>query len=306
MRRRRTGRQSLAHTGVGATHGSGSLRWMVSYADFITLLFGFFVVLYAMSSVNEGKYRVITESLAQAFREAPTRLLPIDLGGGFPQDPTLAALVAAERSPLELPVPAELPGDASPSFEPTERPAREAAPPLERRSPLEALSGLVAAQGGNVRETPRGVEVELDASLLFASGSATLEPAAITLIEGLARELEPYPGRIEVEGHTDDRPIHSPIFPSNWELSGARAAAVVKAMLGEDLSPARFGAIGYGEFRPVADNATEEGRARNRRVVIRLREGAEEALPAAVAAGATGMGGLERETTWPAPEGLRL
>lgn len=279
---------------------------MVSYADFITLLFGFFVVMYAMSSVNEGKYRLMTQSLAEAFSDTQTRLVPIDFGGGSPQDPALDSLLAALQSPFELPVPAEAPGDASPSFAERDLPARDAAPPLERQSPIDALSGLVAAQGGQVRETPRGIEVELDASLLFASGSARLEPDAITLIQDLARELEPYPGRIEVEGHTDDRPIQSVVFPSNWELSGARAAAVVKAMLGVDLSPARFGAIGYGEFRPVADNATEAGRARNRRVVIRLHDTVEDALPGAVASGVAGMGGLERETGWPAPEGLRL
>jgi len=306
MRRRRHGRQSVLNQGAAGGHGNGNLRWVVSYADFITLLFGFFVVMYAMSSVNEGKYRVMTQSLAEAFSDAPTRLMPIDLGGGSPQDPALESLLAALQSPFELPVPADDPGDASPSFEQHDLPPREAAPPLERRSPLDALSGLVAAQGGQVRETPRGVEVELDASLLFASGRAELEPDAVTLIQDLARELEPYRGRIEVEGHTDDRPIRSPVFPSNWELSGARAAAVVKAMLGVDLSPARFGAIGYGEFRPVADNATEQGRARNRRVVIRLHDAAQETLPAAVASGSAGMGGLERETDWPAPEGLRL
>jgi len=306
MRRRRHGRQSLANAGAATGHGGGNLRWVVSYADFITLLFGFFVVMYAMSSVNEGKYRVVTESLAQAFRESPTRLMPIDLGGGSPQDATLNALVAALQSPLEVPVPADLPGEASPSFDLHDRTDGESAPPLERKSTIEALSGLVAGSGGQVRETPRGVEVELDANLLFASGKAELAPEAITLIQGLARELEPYPGRIEVEGHTDDRPIQSPIFPSNWELSGARAAAVVKSMLDVDLSPARFGAIGFGEYRPVADNATEEGRARNRRVVIRLRDDAEDALPAAVAAGRAGMSGLERDTAWPAPDGLRL
>jgi chemotaxis protein MotB len=306
MRRRRHGRQSVMHPGGVAVHGAGSLRWVVPYADFITLLFAFFVVMYAMSSVNEGKYRVLTRSLAQVFQDVPTRLVPIDFGGGSPQDPTLEALVDALQSPFELPVPAEEPGDASPSFELKDLPPKETAPPLDRPSPVDALSGLVAGQAGHVRETPRGVEVELDANLLFASGRAELAPEATGMLQDLARELDRYPGRIEVAGYTDNRPISSSIFPSNWELSAARAAAVVKSMLEVDISPMRFAAIGYGEFRPVADNTTEEGRARNRRVVILLQDAAQETVPSAVAAGKAGMGGLERDDVWPASQGLRL
>jgi chemotaxis protein MotB len=298
MRRKRGGRR------IQTMQLTSQHRWVVSYADLMTLLLAFFVVMYAMSSVNQGKYRVLTESLKSAFESMPTAVMPIDLGGGAPSDQVLQALLDAMEAPMPVPVTAPTQGVAT-GIEPTDSEPEEEA--TDREGKLNALRERVAQAGGNVEETPRGIEVQLDADLLFASGRAELAPEVAGKLAGIAAELEVFPGRIEVEGHTDDRPIESALFPSNWELSAARAASVVKAMLAAELSPLRFSAIGFGQYRPVADNVTAEGRGRNRRVVVRLREAEEDALPEVIASGANaGLGGLQRLERWPAPEGLRL
>src|SRR5690606_7234999 len=112
------------------------------------------------------------------------------------------------------------------------------------------------------------VEVEINTSILFPSGSARLSAEAIPILERLAEILRPFPNPIHVEGFTDNVPINTPAVPSHWELSAARAASVVHLCTKANIDPQRMAAIGFGEYRPVADNSTEEGRSKNRRVVI--------------------------------------
>jgi chemotaxis protein MotB len=213
-------------------------RWVVSYADFVTLLLAFFVVMYAISSVNEGRYRQVSEALVQAFQTTENR---------------------PDRSSI-----------VPPPVQHTQPPKREQDVPLRGMANdiRSVLDPLVRAGQVRVTENARGVAVEINASVLFASGQAELTPASLRSLEAVAKVLARAPNAIEVEGHTDDSPINSPVFPSNWELSAARASRVVRLFAEAGVEPSRMGAIGYGENRNVDGNDTPEGRSRNRRVVV--------------------------------------
>ncbi len=245
-------------------------RWLVSYADFITLLFAFFVVMYAISSVNEGKYRVLSDALEAAFRAPARSMEPIQVG-------RLARIALEPDALLALPpLPAagldgepgggELAGDARQRL--ARRVSRALRPLLDR--------GLV-----RVANRPDGVHIEIDAAVLFPSGSARLSPEAMPVLERLGALLKDLPNPVRVEGHTDNVPIRNAVYPSNWELSAARAASVVRLFERLGLDPRRLMAVGYGEHHPVADNATPAGRRRNRRVVVVVLDGPERReLPA--------------------------
>jgi chemotaxis protein MotB len=229
-------------------------RWLVSYADFITLLFAFFVVMYAISSVNEGKYRVLSDSIASAFRN-----IPGDAAGAMvqinPNAPTPVAI------PFRRPQPANIKAD----------PVREQNRELLRHKAKEITDVLAPlVQQGHVRVTEgaQGITVEINASVLFDSGEARLQLPALRVLTAVGQILATTDFPIIVEGHTDNAPINTPLFPSNWELSGARAASVVRLFVETGVDPRRLTATGYAEQRPVADNATDEGRQRNRRVAI--------------------------------------
>lgn len=131
-----------------------------------------------------------------------------------------------------------------------------------------AMTALIQKDLITVRRNALWVEVEIRNNVLFASGSAGLEPEAIPVLEKIAQILQQFPNAIQVEGFTDNVPISTVAFPSNWELSAARAASVVHLFTKLGIRPGRMAAIGYGEHRPGADNATPEGRQKNRRVVL--------------------------------------
>jgi chemotaxis protein MotB len=228
-------------------------RWLVSYADFITLLFAFFVVMYAISSINEGKYRVLSDSLVQAFREPPTSARLVELGTRHPELLDGSGLPIGQARPRQ-PV-AQMPVE-------TERMKKVA------KNVLDAMAPLVREGQVRVTQSPRGITVEINASVLFATGEATLQPTSTEALTAVAKVLAEVDNPIQVEGHTDNVPIRSPLFPSNWELSSARAASVVRLFTEQGVSPARLVAIGYADNRPLDTNATPEGRARNRRVNI--------------------------------------
>lgn len=252
-------------------------RWLVSYADFITLLFAFFVVMYALSSVNEGKYRVLSDSLIAAFRNAPQSLAPIQIG-----DPIKAPENVMPNSRPEL--------KAVPQTQPEE--ARERRLQQEGKggdrdrenlnkiqSELEqALGKMIEQQLIAVKRTGRGLEVEINSNILFDSASALIQPRAVSILTDVAAAVRDFPNAIHVEGFTDNLPIDTPTYPSNWELSAGRAASVVHVFSDEGVDPFRMAAIGYGEFRPVALNNTVEGRRRNRRVVVVILSEAAEKL----------------------------
>lgn len=225
-------------------------RWLVSYADFITLLFAFFVVMYAISSVNEGKYRVLSDTLVDAFNAQPKTLQPVQVGDD---------VVAGTPSVVEL----QHPGSGTE----TEDPGRD---PLEQVEDdfRDTMLPFIEDDMVNVTRDELWVEVELNTTFMFPSGSARLEDEAVPVLRKVAQVLQKYPNAIQVEGFTDNLPINTPIFRSNWELSAARAASVVHLFMNVGVQPERMSAIGYGEYQPVVENTTAEGRRKNRRVVV--------------------------------------
>jgi chemotaxis protein MotB len=230
-------------------------RWLISYADFVTLLFAFFVVMYSISSINEGKYRVLSDTLLAAFHTPPKTLQPIQVGTeGISGDPS--ALKDKDRRGKPNPVQMIRPGPAN-------TPLRQIADEFRQ-----ALSPLIDKKLINIHRDDLWVEVEINNSILFPSGSAQLEEAALPVLQKLADILGKYPNHIQVEGFTDNLPISTIAFPSNWELSAARAASVVHVFMRQGVQGERMAAIGYGQYRPVASNATPEGRNKNRRVAV--------------------------------------
>ena len=239
-------------------------RWVISYADFITLLFAFFVVMYAMSSVNEGKYKVLSSTLQDAFNQTPKSMRPIEVGpsvgyGGY--DPNQVIDLPFPRF-IEEPQPekeeekAGILGGGSEELMQIAGEIRSSFPELLKKELI------------NLGENDNWLEIEINNKLLFQSGDATPNPDAISLIMRLAEPLKNVTLPINIEGFTDNVPIKNDRYPSNWELSAARAAAIVRILASNEIDARRLAAIGYGEFKPVASNSTEEGRQRNRRVVM--------------------------------------
>ena len=220
-------------------------RWFVSYADFITLLFAFFVVMYAISSLNEGKYRVLSNALGSAFGKAP---------------------VAINEIQTEMPI-RPLPNAKTRATEAKLRHEREQMTNIARDL-QSVLAPLVREGKVRVTQTSRGVRVEINASVLFAPGEAKLTAESGQALKAVGSLLKEDNHAIQVEGHTDNVPIKNLVFPSNWELSGVRASSVVRLFIESGVDESRLTAIGHGPNQPVGPNETPEGRARNRRVVV--------------------------------------
>ena len=227
-------------------------RWLVSYADFVTLLFAFFVVMYAVSSVNEGKYRVLSDALTSAFGKVPDRHR---LVGPVDPVPQYIAPRAPTRKRAKL-------------FAETAR-ERERLQTLTQTM-LSALAPLVSQGRVTVSWSARGVTIDLNANTLFKQGQATLEPDAVAALSELVPVLKGDPHAVEVAGHTDDVPISTTQFPTNWELSAARAASVIRLLSEGGVAPGRFTAIGHSANLPLDTNETLEGRARNRCVAMTI------------------------------------
>jgi chemotaxis protein MotB len=191
-------------------------RWLISYADFITLLFTFFAALYALSSMDKAKMEKFSGSLKQTFKV-------ID-------DPIHVA-------------------------------------PEQNKALIDEVKKLVNnASGVSVKSEPRGVVVTFSDAVLFSSGSAEIKPESTSVLENLSKFVKTAPGRITVEGHTDNVPLSGGKYTSNWELSTARAASMVHYFIGQGIDPDKFSVAGYAEYRPIASNDTDEGKAKNRRV----------------------------------------
>ena len=217
-----------------ADHPASHERWLVSYADFITLLFAFFTVLYASSTVDVKKLEAVGDSMKAVFAGPPmdsianleprARLLPAT--------PDLAFELARVRKLLE-----------------------------------QDLSGAIAEGRVSLEQDPRGLVISIREAGSFATGRAELPPAARELLTTLGERLRNIPHAVRVEGHTDDMPIHTPRYASNWELSTARATEVVAFLIeSAHVAPDRLSAAGYAEFHPRAANDSPEHRASNRRI----------------------------------------
>jgi chemotaxis protein MotB len=223
--------------------------WAIPYGDLVTLLLAFFVVMYSISQVNEGKYRVVADSLNAAFHGDPTTTMPIEIG-------------EAAATTVAAPV-VQLPPDVK-----TMALRQLAEQATEALSPL-IMQGLVDVQIGE-----GFVEIAIRSDILFASGAARLAVEAQGAIRMLGEALRAFPNSIRVEGHTDNVPVNGGAFTSNWELSAARAASVVRMLIDSGVEARRLSVVAYGEFRPVLPNVTADGRNANRRVVL-IIEGSE-------------------------------
>lgn len=262
-------------------------RWLVSYADFITLLFAFFVVMYSISSINEGKYKVISQALIGVFNDPERSLKPIPIGDERPLTVKPAEPLIKDSEQVDA-------GLAQTSSDPLQTIANDV---------RDAFGDLIKSDQMTVRGNELWIEIELNSSLLFGSGDAMPSNKAFDIIEKVANILKPFANPVHVEGFTDDQPIRTAQYPTNWELSSARAASIVRLLAMEGVNPARMASVGYGEFQPVASNASAQGRAQNRRVVLVISRNLEvrRSLTATGSANATPDAALKRAGTQTAP-----
>jgi chemotaxis protein MotB len=233
-------------------------RWLVSYADFITLLFAFFVVLFASSQSDKKKQT----QLAAAIQNAFTPMAMFEAHSKTPAiTPGSAASSTTAPIPIQLPLPTADQIAAQAAATETEAFIGKM---LAEKRPANLPPGSIT-----MRTTQEGLVISLHEAGFFASGSSEVRPSSMDLLTRLAAALPP--GLLRVEGHTDNVPIHTAQFASNWELSTARATTIARLLLDHpNIQPANLSAAGYAEFHPVASNATEAGRAQNRRVDIIL------------------------------------
>ena len=224
----------------------------MSYADFITLLFAFFVVMYSISSINEGKYKIMSQALLGVFNDAERSTKPIPIGEERPLSvrPAQPLIKDSEQTDAGL--------------------AQTSADPLKTITDevMQAFGDLIKTDQMTVRGNELWIEIELNSALLFGSGDAMPRDIAFNIIEKVANIIKPFANPVHVEGFTDDQPIRTAQYPTNWELSSARAASIVRLLAMEGVNPARMASVGYGEFQPIASNTTPQGRAQNRRVVL--------------------------------------
>jgi chemotaxis protein MotB len=257
--------------------------WAIPYGDLVTLLFALFTVMYAMSSVNEGKFRILSDSMIAAFNGAPKTLRPVNLGEKEPGKGGEKPLVGITPTALiklderSTPDGNLVPRDPT-KTESVHSPDLPGALIRMQRQVQDAMQALIDARLVTVRRENMWLEIEINADILFPSGSGDFTTAAEPVLDKLAEVLKPFPNPIRVEGHTDDRPIKTAQFPSNWELSAARAASVVHQFTRQGVDPLRLEIVGFGQFHPRQPNDTNEGRNANRRVVILVLE---EVLPGA-------------------------
>lgn len=238
----------------------GRDRWLVSYADFITLLFAFFVVMYSISSVNEGKYKVLSETLEGVFNESERSMEPIQVG----EHRRISDLENNGNNLIkpifdrEQPTPKEFPKEDDPSLE------------LERLAGEfnQTFEDLIFEEHLVIEQKENWIEIALDDSVVFGRGDREPLDAGLEVLERIARILAPMDNVMMIQGHTDNIPVRGQGAFSNWELSALRAAIVVKYLSLEGIAPERMSAVGFGEHKPVASNGSVQGRRKNRRIVI--------------------------------------
>ncbi len=255
-------------------------RWAIPYGDLLTLLLAFFVVMYSISSVNAGKYRVLSNSLYAAFRGQPRTLDPIQVGHkrrgsgadirmSIVQQAILKNQPRAYLTPLPVAAPDPQPAKAA-KLKTRDAAIKAADKALDRvaNNVDRAMAALVKDRQVVIRRLPDRIEVQFRSDILFPSGSARLSGHAVAVIQRLAAALARFPNPVRVEGFTDNLPIRTLQFYSNWELSAARAGSVVHVLSAHGVDPGRLAVIGFGAQQPIASNATAVGRRANRRVVV--------------------------------------
>lgn len=235
-------------------------RWLVSYADFITLMFAFFVVMFASSRADKEKAHQFSEAVARALEEGRISAAIGQMLGRAPANPQ------AKPAPAG---PAPKMAELTPSLKTLTSELRK-----------EIADGKI-----QVYLEARGLVISLKEAAFFPSGDDRISPEGLSIIEKVAATIRKVPNPVRLEGHTDSQPIHNERFQDNWQLSAARSIAMLQ-LLGQrfEIPSGRMAAVAYAETLPIADNSTEEGRARNRRVdvtILNERAASNEAQPAA-------------------------
>jgi len=233
-------------------------RWLVSYADFITLLFAFFVVMFATNQSDKNRAKLVSDSVRDAIEHGQI-------------SSRLSSMLGKGKHEGALPDHAAVP----PAAPEAQKPKPPDAKPADLAKSLETLQKGLAAElkGGKVQVKlePRGLVIELREAAFFASGDDKLSPGCYGMLEKIAAVGRGVSNQVRVEGYTDSVPIHNSRFRSNWELSSARAIATLDTLAERyQIDPARMAVAGYAENAPADTNDTEEGRAHNRRVTIVL------------------------------------
>lgn len=253
-------------------------RWLVSYADFITLLFAFFVVMFSSARIDKEKTAQLAEAIQSAFQQLGAPVRPSSPSSSANQHSSKSAATSMSRV---------APSDAG-LLEANHQ--REDFAQIQKE--LEKLlAPEIRRREVATRLEPDGLVVSLREIGFFDSGSAQIKPQAVEAIARVANYLRQKQCALRIEGHTDNVPIHTALFASNWELSTARATTMVKLLVETDgFAPDRLSAAGFAEFHPVADNTTSAGQQLNRRVDIVVvplqlpsREMADNSPPASAA-----------------------
>jgi chemotaxis protein MotB len=266
---------SRGRRGRGGAEAESEERWLLTYADMITLLMALFMVLFSISSVNISKYQTLQQSLKAAFSGSV-------LAGGRSiiqagSQSTSAHTPATADVPSIVPLTPSSPNPQNQFATQVANAQKSASQSLKEQAALQQLKlrmDAFARSHGFGKDAQsiierRGLVVRVSDNILFSSGEATLHPAGLPLLNEVAQLLNlDRSNPITVEGHTDNVPIQSAQYPTNWELSTARATTVVRYLIARGLTPYRLGAAGYADLHPLASNATTAGRAENRRVEI--------------------------------------
>ncbi len=222
--------------------GGGSRRWLLTYSDMITLMMVFFVMLFSTAQIDLKKYRRVAESLQRAFGGGTNAIIvPIseEEGGAWESEYSRPAFIEAPSA----------------SYDPTQVSAELG----------DAIARAGIAGQVSVRTHIEGVIISLSEDLIFPPGSAELQPQGKQALDDIAAVLLTMPNAVRVEGHTDDRPTNNPDYPTNWELSTARAVSIVRYLITKGITPERLSAAGMASYQPLVPNDTAEQRAMNRR-----------------------------------------
>jgi chemotaxis protein MotB len=238
-------------------------RWLVSYADFITLLFATFTALYALSKADANKAKAVADGLREAFGTSGAKVVKMEAMdiNGIPSD--------RERLPT---------GQGNENAPPSTKQADKQEFEEIKKQVEEFLITKGALNKVSIDQQERGLVVSIKDGGFFESGSADLKENAMVILGELAEKIKQYRNPVRIEGHTDNVPISSRTYPTNWELSSARATSTVRVLTDRFKVPAgKISATGYGDSRPKTSNDTPAGRARNRRVDIVILSGSGEA-----------------------------
>lgn len=240
-----------------------SERWLLTYSDMITLLLALFIMMYSMSNVDVAKFKALAESLSAIFNNGQAYQVSTDAGAESGNQLTITQSTSSPDVNVFLPKPS---ASASASAQNNGKITLDETTQqvADKLNSLIVQNGLQASVSVHIEE--RGVVVRLEEGMLFPSGSAQINTSAIDSMNKIAQIMVSTKNYIRVEGSTDNVPINTNQFPSNWELASQRAINVVKLLISDGVDPARISELSYGEFRPVAPNDTDANKQQNRRV----------------------------------------